>query len=400
MIVEPKSRGFICTTAHPAGCAAHVNEQIAYVQNQAPIEGGPKKVLIIGASTGYGLASRIAASFACGSETIGVFFEKEAKGKRTATAGWYNTVAFEKAASDKGLYAKSINGDAFSHEIKRQVIDLIKKDWNGGVDLVIYSLASPRRKDPDSDTVYSSCLKTMGAPFVSKSLNLTSKTVETVSIEPASDAEREETIKVMGGDDWQLWMNALQEENCLAEGVKTLAYSYIGPVLTHAIYREGTIGSAKKHLEQTAGAIDAQLKALNGEAYISVNKALVTQAAAAIPVVPLYSSILYKVMKEAGNHEGCVEQMDRLFRDKLYGSDAVKTDLLGFVRMDDWEMGDDVQLAAQQAWDAVDTDNLAQYADFAGYQHEFLKLFGFGIDNVDYTADVNIDLKIPSITEE
>lgn len=398
MIIQPKARGFICTTAHPVGCAQNVSNQIDYVKQRGQFT-GPKKVLVIGASTGYGLASRISAAFGSDAKTIGVFFEKAPTAKRTATAGWYNTAAFEQQAHDAGLYARSINGDAFSDEVKQQVIERIKQDWQGGVDLVIYSLASPRRKDPKTGEIYSSTLRTLGEPFSDKSINLSTKEVEQVTIEPANDAEKQQTIKVMGGEDWQLWMQALQQAGVLADGVQTVAYSYIGPTLTHAIYREGTIGSAKKHLEATAKAIDEQLATINGHAYISVNKALVTQAAAAIPVVPLYSSILYRVMKANHTHEGCIEQMDRMMRTKIY-ADGVQTDAQQLIRMDDWEMDSQVQAAVADAWQQVTTENLSEYADFSGYQQEFMQLFGFEVDGIDYDEDVDIDVAIRSISEE
>ncbi|MDF1796142.1 MAG: trans-2-enoyl-CoA reductase family protein [Coxiellaceae bacterium] len=403
MIIEPKARGFICTTAHPVGCKANVKQQIEYTKQHCQLkqEPKPKRVLVIGASTGYGLASRISAAFGAGAATIGVFFEKAAKGKRTASAGWYNSAAFEQYADEAGLYAKSINGDAFSDEIKQQVVDLIQKDWGGEVDLVVYSLASPRRTHPKTGEVYSSTLKTLGEPFTDKSINLASYEVETVTIEPASEEEALHTKMVMGGEDWKMWMDLLQQNNLLADGAMTVAYSYVGPVLTHAIYREGTIGGAKKDLEQAAKDIDQQLSTINGHAYISVNKALVTQAAAAIPVVPLYSSILYKTMKADNSHEGCIEQMNRLFHDRLYtkGDSPVATDDSGMVRMDDWEMKDNIQHSVQQAWNNVTTENLRDYADIDGYRHEFMRMFGFEIDGVDYQQDVDANVGIPSIKD-
>lgn len=400
MIIEPKARGFICTTAHPAGCDANVLEQINITQQNCQLSGNkPQKVLVIGASTGYGLASRISAAFGANAATIGVSFEKPAKAKRTATAGWYNTAAFERYAHEAGLYAKSINGDAFSDEIKQQVINLVKKDWNGEVDLVIYSLASPRRVDPKTGEVYSSTLKTLSQPYTNKSIDLASYTVEEVTIEPANDEEALHTVKVMGGEDWQLWIDALLAADCLAEGAMTVAYSYVGPELTQAIYRQGTIGGAKKHLEKTARDLDAQLASINGHAYVSVNKALVTQAAAAIPVVPLYSSILYKVMKAEGIHEGCIEQMNRLFSQRLYAGSAVPTDENHLIRIDDWEMREDIQKAVADAWQQVTTDNLDQYADLAGYRHEFMRMFGFEVDGINYRLDVEPDVSIPSIDE-
>lgn len=398
MIIKPKARGFICTTAHPAGCEVNVAEQITTTKKNVQLaEKGPKKVLIIGASTGYGLASRISAAFGCDAATIGVSFEKAAKGKRTATAGWYNTAAFEQHAHEAGLYAKSINGDAFSDEIKQQVIDLIQKDWNGKVDLVIYSLASPRRIDPKTGEIYNSCLKTLSTPYTNKSIDLTSYDIETVTIEPASAEEAEQTVKVMGGEDWQLWVDELLKNNCLSQGAVTVAYSYVGPELTQAIYRQGTIGGAKKHLESTAHYLDQQLSSINGRAYVSVNKALVTQAAAAIPVVPLYSSILYKTMKAKNIHEGCIEQMNRLFKERLYVGSTVPVDGNELIRIDDWEMREDVQQEIADAWQQVTSDNLRDYADIDGYRHEFMRMFGFEVEGVDYEQDVDATVRIPSI---
>lgn len=399
MIVQPKVRGFICTTAHPAGCQAHVQQQINYVSHHDAIK-GCKKVLVIGASTGYGLASRIVAAFGADAKTIGVSFEKPASDKRTATAGWYNTAAFEKAAHKSGLYAKSINGDAFSNEIKQQVIDLIKQDWQGGVDLVVYSLASPRRQDPQTGEVYNSCLKPIGQTFTNKTVDVMNGTVTTVSIEPATEDDIAQTVKVMGGDDWSLWMSALLKAGVLAEGVKTVAYSYIGPELTFPVYHQGTIGKAKEHLQLTAKALTTKLQAVHGHAYISVNKGLVTQASSAIPVVPLYMSLLYKVMKDKKLHEGCIEQMWRLFHDYLYAAQPKSLDAEGRIRIDDWEMRDEVQAEISQLWAAVNTDNLASISDLAGYREDFYRLFGFGLPGVDYDKDVDICIDIPSINTE
>jgi enoyl-[acyl-carrier protein] reductase/trans-2-enoyl-CoA reductase (NAD+) len=386
MIIQPKIRGFICTTAHPTGCAEHVKEQISYVQSHPSID-GPKKVLIIGASTGFGLASRITAAFGSGAATIGVFFERPADNGRTASAGWYNTAALEDAAREAGLYAKSINGDAFSDEIKHQTIDLIRSEL-GQVDMVIYSLASPRRTDPRNGDTYSSVLKPIGKDYTSITVDTNAGVVSEVSLTAASKEEQEHTVKVMGGEDWRMWLEDLKVAGVLAEGVTTVAYSYIGPVMTHSIYREGTIGRAKDHLEQTAHELQGYLKDLNGRAYVSVNKALVTQASSAIPVVPLYISLLFKVMKEKGIHEGCIEQMYRLFAERLYSGSDVVTDEKGRVRVDDLEMREDVQQAVAQLWDKVNSDNLANISDIVGYRKDFLKLFGFGIAGVDYEEDV------------
>ncbi len=397
MIVQPKVRGFICTTAHPQGCAAHVHEQIQYVQQQGPLVKGPKKVLVIGASTGYGLASRIAAAFGANAATLGVFFERGAEGKRTGSAGWYNTAAFEQEAMAAGLYAKSINGDAFSHAIKQQTLDLIKRDWQGGVDLVIYSLASPRRQDPASGEVYSSVLKPIAKTYHNKTVDMMSADVSEITIEPANEAEIAHTEAVMGGEDWKLWMEALQEAGVLAEHFMTLAYSYVGPELTYPIYREGTIGKAKEHLEAVAHQMDRDLKARGGRALVSVNKALVTQASAAIPVVPLYISLLYKVMKVKKIHEGCIEQMWRLFKDFLYADHAIPLDEKDRIRIDDWEMRADVQAEVAKLWDSVNSENIESVGDLKGCRDDFYKLFGFGLLGVDYEADVDVDVKIPSI---
>lgn len=395
MIVKPKIRGFICITSHPDGCAANVQEQIDYVKSQPKVEGGPKNVLVIGSSAGYGLASRIVPAFSSGANTLGLFFEKPGSEKRTGSAGWYNTAAFEKAATAEGLFAKSLNGDAFSHDLKKQAIDIIKADM-GKIDLVVYSLASPRRTDPDTGETYSSVLKTTGGDYTNKTLNTDKGEVSEVTIGAATEEEIEATIKVMGGEDWELWMDALTEADVLADGVKTVAYSYIGPELTWPIYTDGTIGQAKKDLEKSCAKLNDKLAALNGEAYVSVNKALVTQASSAIPVVPLYISILYKEMKAKGLHEGCIEQIQRLFADRLY-SDDPQLDEAGRIRIDDWEMRDDIQAAVAESWKKINNENFADLADFQGYQDEFLRLFGFGIDGVDYEAETDPATAPPSL---
>jgi len=398
MIVKPKIRGFICTTAHPDGCAAHVQEQIDFVKSQPKIENGPKNVLVVGASTGYGLASRIVPAFGSGANTLGLFFEKPGTEKRPGSAGWYNSAAFEKAATAEGLFAKSLNGDAFSHEMKQQAIDIIKNEM-GKIDLVVYSLASPRRTDPDSGEVYKSVLKTTGGDFTNNTLNTDKGTVEEVTIGAAVQEEIDHTVKVMGGEDWEFWMNALEEAGVLADGVKTVAYSYIGPELTWPIYKDGTIGQAKKDVEAACARIDANLKEkFNGCAYVSVNKALVTQASSAIPVVPLYISILYKKMKEEGIHEGCIEQIQRLIAGRMYAPETA-TDEEGRIRVDDWEMRDDIQKAVQEIWETISTDNINDVSDFKGYQEEFLKLFGFGLDGVDYDADTDPTTSPASLAE-
>lgn len=388
MIIKPRIRGFICVTTHPKGCAENVRQQIQYVKKQGPIANGPKKVLVIGSSTGYGLASRITAAFGSKADTIGVFFERPAEADKPGTAGWYNNAELEKEAKAEGLYAKSLNGDAFSDEIRKLTIDLIKRDLKQ-VDMVIYSLASPRRKDPKTGVDYNSVLKPLGEPFHAKTLNTDKEQVTTVDIQPATEEDVANTVKVMGGEDWKLWMEAMQQAGVLAEGVKTVAYSYIGPELTWAVYRNGTIGKAKEDLEKAAAEISAKLKPLKGTALVSVNKAVVTQASSAIPVVPLYISLLFKVMKEKGTHEGCIEQIYRMFATQLYNGKTPQLDEAGRVRMDDWEMAPDVQKKVMELWPQVDTDNLKQISDYETYRAEFLRLFGFGLESVDYEEDVN-----------
>ncbi len=396
MIVAPKIRGFICTTAHPEGCAKHVAEQIAVVKSRGPIANGPKKVLVIGSSTGYGLSSRIAAAFGSDAATIGVFFEKPGEPDKCGTAGWYNSAAFEKEAEAAGLYARSFNGDAFSDAIKAEVIAAIKADL-GQVDCVVYSLASPRRTDPKSGEVYKSVLKPVGASFTNKNLNTGNGVVNEVTIGPAEGDDIAQTVAVMGGEDWELWLDALLEAGVLAEGVQTVAYSYIGPEVTWPIYKNGTIGKAKEDLERVQRALDEKLAALKGKAWISVNKALVTQASSAIPVVPLYISLLYKVMKADGTHEDTIEQMDRLFRDRLYSGNP-QPDEAGRIRVDDWEMAAPVQELVGQRWEQVNTENLSELGDFAGYQASFLRLFGFGLEGVDYSADSDTATAVPSLS--
>jgi len=395
MIIKPKTRGFICTTAHPAGCAAHVQEQIDLVRARGPLSGMPKKVLVLGASTGYGLASRIVPAFAGGAATIGVFFEKPGEEGRTASAGWYNSVAFEKAAHAAGLYAKSINGDAFSDAVKQQVIDLIKADL-GQVDCVIYSLASPRRAHPKTGTLHKSVLKPVGAPFTNKTVDTDKGTISEITIEPANDQEVADTIAVMGGEDWEMWIDALADAGVFAPGATTVSYSYIGPDLTYAIYRRGTIGAAKDHLEATAARMNVRLADTGGRAFVSVNKALVTQASSAIPIVPLYIALLYKVMKAHGTHEGCIEQIQRLFAARLANGASPQPDAQGRIRIDDWEMRDDIQNEVAALWPQVTTENLPTLSDIAGYRAEFLKLFGFGLQGVDYEAEADPISPLPS----
>lgn len=395
MIVAPKIRGFICTTAHPDGCARHVAEQISLVKGRGPIANGPKKVLVIGSSTGYGLSSRIAAAFGCGADTMGVFFEKPGEADRCGTAGWYNSAAFEKEATAAGLYARSFNGDAFSDAMKAEVIAAIKADW-GQVDCVIYSLASPRRTDPKTGEVYKSVLKPIGTSFTNKNLNTGTGVVDDVTLPAAEGDDVAQTVAVMGGEDWLMWMDALLEAGVVAPSTTTIAYSYIGPEVTWPIYKNGTIGKAKEDLERCQRELDAKLAPLGGKAWVSVNKALVTQASSAIPVVPLYISLLYKIMKPLGTHEDTIEQMDRLFRERICNGNP-QPDSAGRIRIDDWEMADDVQALIAQRWNEVHTENFRDLADFDGYQSSFLRLFGFGLDGVDYAAETDTSVGVPSL---
>jgi enoyl-[acyl-carrier protein] reductase / trans-2-enoyl-CoA reductase (NAD+) len=387
MIIEPRMRGFICLTAHPDGCAQNVKNQIEYVKSKVKINGA-KKVLVIGASTGFGLASRISSAFGCDAATIGVFFEKEPTPGKTATPGYYNSAAFEQEAKKAGLYAKSINGDAFSKEIKAQTIEAIKADL-GQVDLVIYSLASPVRMHPETGVLHRSTLKPIGNIFTNKTVDFHTGNVTQVSIEPANQDDIDNTVVVMGGEDWQMWMNDLSEAGVLADHATTLAYSYIGPEVTEAVYRKGTIGAAKDHLEATAFEITKNLESKNVKAYVSVNKALVTQASSAIPVIPLYISLLYKIMKRENIHEGCIEQIQRLYAQRLFSGNEIPLDDKGRIRIDDWEMRDDVQAEIAQLWAEATTENLVAMGDLAGYKQDFLNLFGFGFEGVDYQAEAN-----------
>jgi enoyl-[acyl-carrier protein] reductase/trans-2-enoyl-CoA reductase (NAD+) len=395
MIIEPRMRGFICLTAHPKGCAQNVKNQINYIKSKGAIA-GPKKVLVIGASTGFGLASRITSAFGSNAATIGVFFEKPASEGKTASPGWYNSAAFENEAHQAGLYAKSINGDAFSNEVKQQTIDLIKADL-GQVDLVIYSLASPVRLHPETGVLHRSTLKPIGAAFTNKTVDFHTGNVTQVSIEPAVQDDIDNTVVVMGGEDWSMWIEAMKSANVLASGATTIAYSYIGPSVTEAVYRKGTIGKAKDHLEATAFTISDSLASIGGKAYVSVNKALVTQASSAIPVIPLYISLLYKIMKAQGIHEGCIEQIQRLFSERLYSGKTVPTDDKGRIRIDDWEMRADVQEQVAKLWLEATTETLPNLGDLDGYKQDFLNLFGFGFEGVNYLEDENELVAISSI---
>ena len=380
MILRPKVRGFICLTTHPEGCQAHVREQIAFVRGQGEIPGVPKRVLVIGASTGYGLAARIAAAFGGGAATIGVFFAKPPSEDRPAMAGWYNTVAFEREARAAGLYARNVHGDAFSEDVKKRTVELIRQEW-GQVDQVIYSLASGKRDNPRTGKTSKSCLKPIGGSYTAKTLDTDKLNVHDVTLEAASEQEVIETVSVMGGEDWEWWIEALEQGGVLAPGATTLAYSYIGPKLTFPIYRQGTIGRAKDDLEAVATRLRERLAAKGGDARIVVSKALVTQASSAIPVVPLYISLLYRVMKEKGLHEGCIEQMRRLYATQPPLDDE------GRLRLDDWEMRPDVQAEVEKLWGQVTTANLKELTDLEGQRKDFLRLFGFGMAGVDYEAE-------------
>jgi len=396
MVIQPKVRGFLCTTTHPTGCLENVRRQVAHVQGKGEIAGGPKRVLVLGASTGYGLASRITAAFGSGAATIGVFFEKPGSERKPGTAGWYNSAAFHQLAEQAGVYAKSLNGDAFSDEMKARVGDLIKQDL-GQVDLVVYSLAAPRRTHPKTGEVFNSTLKPIGRATTQKGVNTDKEAIQDFHLEPATQEEIDHTVAVMGGEDWEMWITALAEAGVLAEGVKTTAYTYIGEKITWDIYWHGTIGAAKQDLDRRVKGIRERLSPLGGDARVSVLKAVVTQASAAIPAMPIYLAILFKVMKARGVHEGCIEQIDRLFRDRLYGDGDLDDE--GRLRVDQLELDPAVQAEVAGIWEQIDTDNLKSLADFDGYRQEFLQLFGFGVDGVDYAADVDPDIAIGALVE-
>lgn len=391
MIIEPKVRGFVCVTSHPEGCAANVKEQIAVAKADGQVTDAPKRVLVIGSSTGYGLSSRIQAAFGCGADTFGVFFERPASNGRPASAGYYNAAALEAEAKKAGLYAGSFNGDAFSDEMKEKVVERLKKEM-GPVDLVVYSLASPRRTDTRTGETFKSCLKPIGQSFESKTVDTDKNLVHEIGIEPANEEDIHSTIKVMGGEDWERWMECLAANDLLADNFKTIAYSYVGPELTWPIYKNGTIGKAKEDLDRAASLITERY---SGKAFVAVNKAVVTQASSAIPVVPLYISILFKIMKEKGTHEGCIEQIVRLFRDRLYDSGEVQLEEDGRIHVDDLEMQPDVQAAVAKIWPTIQTENLRELSDYDGYQSDFLKLFGFGVDGIDYTVEIDPETALP-----
>ncbi|MFO1723399.1 enoyl-ACP reductase FabV [Pseudomonas aeruginosa] len=397
MIIKPRVRGFICVTTHPAGCEANVKQQIDYVEAKGSVVNGPKKVLVIGSSTGYGLAARITAAFGSGADTLGVFFERPGSESKPGTAGWYNSAAFEKFAHEKGLYARSINGDAFSDEVKRLTIETIKRDL-GKVDLVVYSLAAPRRTHPKSGEVFSSTLKPIGKSVSFRGLDTDKEVIKDVVLEAASDQEVADTVAVMGGEDWQMWIDALLEADVLADGAKTTAFTYLGEKITHDIYWNGSIGAAKKDLDQKVLGIRDKLATLGGDARVSVLKAVVTQASSAIPMMPLYLSLLFKVMKEQGTHEGCIEQVDGLYRESLYGAEP-RLDEEGRLRADYKELQPEVQSRVEELWDKVTNENLYELTDFAGYKSEFLNLFGFEVAGVDYEQDVNPDVQIANLIQ-
>ncbi|MEI2457461.1 MULTISPECIES: enoyl-ACP reductase FabV [Lysobacter] len=400
MIIHPKVRGFICTTTHPLGCELNVRDQIQATRARGTRQDGPKKVLVIGASSGYGLAARISAAFGFGADTLGVFFEKPGSEKKPGTAGWYNAAAFDKFAKAEGLYSRSINGDAFSDEVRAQAIELIRNEMGGQVDLVVYSLASPVRKLPSTGEVKRSALKPIGSTYTSTAIDTNKDQIVQASIEPASEQEIEDTVTVMGGQDWELWIDALADAGVLAPGARSVAFSYIGTEITWPIYWHGALGRAKLDLDATAQRLDARLRAHGGgAANVAVLKSVVTQASSAIPVMPLYISLVFKVMKEKGLHEGPIEQLDRLFRERMYRQDGQPpaTDEQRRLRLDDWELREDVQNECKALWPQVTTDNLFQLTDYAGYKHEFLKLFGFERADVDYDADVDPDVRFDCI---
>lgn len=394
MIIKPKVRGFMCITTHPVGCEANVKGQIDYIKSQQSID-GPKRVLVIGSSTGYGLAARITAAFGGGASTLGIFFEKEGTEKKTATAGWYNSAAFHKFAEQESLYAKSINGDAFSDEIKQKTIDTIKEDL-GQVDLVIYSLASPRRQHPKTGEVFNSTLKPIGKDVTLRGINTDKEEIQEFSLEAANEEEISNTVAVMGGEDWQMWMDALAEADVLADGAKTAAFTYVGEKLTWDLYWGGTIGRAKQDLDRRVVGIREKLAATGGDARVAVLKAVVTQASSAIPIMPLYLSLLFKAMKEDGSHEGCIEQLYRLYSECIY-SDSPRLDEEGRLRVDELELRPEIQDKVAAAWAKITSDNLSELTDFTGYRQEFLKLFGFGLAGVDYDAEVDPVVEIKNL---
>jgi len=397
MVIKPRVRGFICVNAHPVGCHARVQNQIDYVNGRGSITDGPKKVLVVGASTGYGLAARITAAFACGADTLGVCFEHPGSATKPGSAGWYNTASFERLATERGRYAKDINGDAFSDAVKERAIELIKQDL-GKVDLVVYSLAAPRRTHPKTGAIYTSVLKPVGKTVTLRTIDTDKEVVKEVMLPPATQIEIEQTVAVMGGEDWQMWINALLGAGVLAEGVKTTAFTYVGETITQDIYWNGSIGAAKKDLDQKCREVRDTLAGIGGDARVSVLKAVVTQASSAIPTMPLYLSLLFKVMKSKGTHEGCIEQVYRLYSESLYGA-SPRLDGEGRLRADEKELEEDVQTRVRELWPHISTDNLHELSDFAGYKSDFLRLFGFGVEHVNYDEDVNPEVTIPCLVQ-
>jgi len=397
MVIKPRVRGFICVNAHPVGCHARVQNQIDYVNGRGSITDGPKKVLVVGASTGYGLAARITAAFACGADTLGVCFEHPGSATKPGSAGWYNTASFERLATERGRYAKDINGDAFSDAVKERAIELIKQDL-GKVDLVVYSLAAPRRTHPKTGAIYTSVLKPVGKTVTLRTIDTDKEVVKEVMLPPATQIEIEQTVAVMGGEDWQMWINALLGAGVLAEGVKTTAFTYVGETITQDIYWNGSIGAAKKDLDQKCREVRDTLAGIGGDARVSVLKAVVTQASSAIPTMPLYLSLLFKVMKNKGTHEGCIEQVYRLYSESLYGA-SPRLDGEGRLRADEKELEEDVQTRVRELWPHISTDNLHELSDFAGYKSDFLRLFGFGVEHVNYDEDVNPEVTIPCLVQ-
>jgi len=400
MIIKPKTRGFICITTHPVGCEANVLEQIDITKAKGAINNGPKNVLVIGSSSGYGLSSRIVAAFGSGAATLGVFFEKPGTEKKPGTAGWYNSAAFDKFAKAEGLYSKSLNGDAFSHEAKAKAIEIIKADM-GKIDLVVYSLASPVRKLPDPGEVIRSALTPIGETYSATAVDTNKDLIISTSVEPATEQEIQDTVTVMGGADWELWMKALGDAGVLTDNCKTVAYSYIGTELTWPIYWHGALGKAKMDLDRAAHELDKTLSATGGSANVAVLKSVVTQASSAIPVMPLYIAMAFKKMREEGLHEGCIEQINRMFNDRLYRADGTTTpvDEDNRLRLDDWELREEIQQHCRDLWPSVTTENLSELTDYRQYKEEFLKLFGFGVKGIDYEADVDtvVDFDVEAI---
>ncbi len=386
MTIKPRIRENVCLNAHSRGCFHQVQEQLRYVTDRDPID-SPKRVLVIGSSNGYGLAARIVSAFASGAATIGLAYERPPKGKRTASAGWYNNEAFTTLAESHGHRVWNINGDAFSNDIKTEVLETVRENL-GKIDFLIYSIAAPRRLDPETGELHSAVLKPIGKSYRAKTVDFLTGDVRIESSEPASPEQVAQTVKVMGGEDWALWIEQLLQADLLAENFQTVAFSYIGPELTRPIYRDGSIGMAKKDLEQKVGLINKMLTDLSGRAVIGVQKALVTRASAVIPAMPLYVSLLYKVMKAKGLHENCIQQIYRLYHDFLFSPQPAPPDELGLLRLDDWEMRPDVQTEVADLWQQVTADNIRQLADLAGFQEEFLRHHGFGIPEVDYSEDV------------